>query len=274
MSSKIVYDMPEDEYFALNRQSKSKLSLLGDDIVYEDWLIGYKGSTRAMDFGKLVHLAVLEPERWDVDVVVAPEVNRRTKAGKAEWAEFEAANAGKIVTTQADYDAARKAADRVINHPVAGPLFTGGRAEATVLWTDRPTGIECKGRIDYLNVGQGLIVDLKTTRDPKPKAFEKSVRMFKYHAQQEMYKSGLKHVGIDIDRFLFVAVGSYYPYHVAVYELDLNHAMQGQHLVRKWLDAVKRFRDAEETGQTLWSSLPTEIQTLEMPTWAAREPKV
>ena len=86
-----------------------------------------------------------------------------------------------------------------------------------------------------------------------------------------MYKDGLKHVGIDIDRFLFVAVGSYYPYHVAVYELDHNHWIHGQHLVRKWLDAVKRFRDAEQTGQPLWSSLPTEIQTLEMPAWAAKE---
>ena len=44
--------------------------------------------TPAMRIGTLTHLAVIEPDRFATEVMVAPNVDRRTSAGKAEWAQF------------------------------------------------------------------------------------------------------------------------------------------------------------------------------------------
>ena len=44
--------------------------------------------TPALLFGQVFHKLALEPESFDQEFVVAPEVNRRTNAGKAAWAEF------------------------------------------------------------------------------------------------------------------------------------------------------------------------------------------
>src|SRR5581483_10081660 len=53
--------------------------------------------TAAMQLGTHVHCAVLEPERFEAEYVYAPKCDRRTTAGKAAYAEFCAATAGKTV---------------------------------------------------------------------------------------------------------------------------------------------------------------------------------
>ena len=45
--------------------------------------------TPALLFGQMVHKLVLEPDTFDEEFIVAPEVDKRTKEGKAAWAQFE-----------------------------------------------------------------------------------------------------------------------------------------------------------------------------------------
>src|SRR5882757_7827890 len=49
--------------------------------------------SEAMEFGTAFHMAVLEQERFVDEYIVPPECDRRTREGKATWAEFEAAHA-------------------------------------------------------------------------------------------------------------------------------------------------------------------------------------
>ena len=45
--------------------------------------------TPALLFGQVFHKLVLEPNLFEQEFVVAPECDRRTKAGKMAWADFQ-----------------------------------------------------------------------------------------------------------------------------------------------------------------------------------------
>ena len=53
--------------------------------------------TKDLIFGNACHLACWEPARFLEEVVAAPKVDRRTKDGKEEWANFLSASEGKLV---------------------------------------------------------------------------------------------------------------------------------------------------------------------------------
>ena len=73
--------------------------------------------TSAMRLGSLAHLAILEPELMATNVAVMPQCDRRTKAGKEEYAKaLEDAEAeGKQLVTASDY-ATVTAMKRAVKH--------------------------------------------------------------------------------------------------------------------------------------------------------------
>jgi hypothetical protein len=71
--------------------------------------------TPAMAIGSAVHTHVLELDQWDARYVTAPEgIDRRTKAGKAEWEAFTTAATGRIVLPKADADLVMRMAHSVL----------------------------------------------------------------------------------------------------------------------------------------------------------------
>lgn len=56
--------------------------------------------TTALLVGSAVHKMVLEPETFDSEFVIAPDINRRTKNGKEEYADFLKSAAGKSIITK------------------------------------------------------------------------------------------------------------------------------------------------------------------------------
>ncbi len=88
-----------EEYHAGPGVSKSDLDLIARSPAhYRAQKAAPREATPAMIIGSAFHTATLEPEKFDLEFAVAPEgIDRRTKAGKEEWAAFEAASAGKTV---------------------------------------------------------------------------------------------------------------------------------------------------------------------------------
>jgi hypothetical protein len=129
--------------------------------------------TPAMAIGSAVHTHVLELDQWDARYVSAPDgIDRRTKAGKAEWEAFTAAATGRTVLPKADADLVMRMAHSVFSHPAAAMLLAlPGKAETTHMWTDAATGLQCKCRPDWLTDDGRLLVDLKTTEDASPREF-------------------------------------------------------------------------------------------------------
>ncbi len=220
--------------------------------------------TGPMLFGSAFGVAVLEPEKWGDLVAIAPDVDRRTKAGKEEWSSFSASCEGRLVITQDDFALISAMKAGLQANPHARQLLeTAGKTERSVRWTDRETGLPLKARFDKL-CDCGLIVDLKTTADPSPEAWAKSVVNFGYHRQDALYLAGaweaLKFDGM----FVFIAVGKEPPHETVVYELD----DEARELGRDQNSAVlKELSQRKQTGD--WSSRWSgQVLKTRLPKWA------
>src|SRR5690606_26208052 len=131
--------------------------------------------TPAMRLGTLAHLAILEPERWEAEMIVAPAVDRRTKSGKEAWAAFLTEAAGKEIVSAEDAALVESIAAAVRSHRGARVLLQGAATEVSLYWRDAHTGVLCKGRMDA-SARHDVIVDLKTCQDASPKLGRASCR--------------------------------------------------------------------------------------------------
>jgi hypothetical protein len=86
----------------------------------------------------------------------------------------------------------------------------------------------CKGRPDRIPAGnKGVIVDLKKTADASALGFQRSVVTYAYDRQGGMWQEGMKHLGVEIDHFVLIAVEDFAPYRVEVYDLDDDFLKRG-----------------------------------------------
>ena len=91
-----------------------------------------------MKLGTATHCAILEPERFEIEYVEAPCVDRRTKDGKALWSELE--QSGKIILSSDEYTKVVEMASAMRRHELASKLITG---EARVSSLNVETEIWC-----------------------------------------------------------------------------------------------------------------------------------
>jgi len=225
--------------------------------------------TPALLFGRAVHSYILEgPDAFYAQFSVFPKyIDRRTKDGKQEYLYFIEANKGKDVISEDDFGTIAAMTDSVIRHPFACKLLSEGRSEQSVYWIDKENGIYCKCRPDRIPDGDhGVIVDLKTTTDARPKQFLSSVMSYGYARQAGMYLEGFNAVtNRKVDAFIFIAVEKTAPYMVATYTLSDTFVEYGKIKFHNLLNLEKTCRENDE-----WPSYQdAELQELELPNWAA-----
>lgn len=177
-----------------------------------------KEDTPALAFGRATHKAILEPETFSDEFVVAPKVDRRTKEGKETWNKFVEDNAGKEVITEEDFETLQDM-KAVIDKDVHASTFLNGIHEQSFFWTDSATGEKCKVRPDCITEvdGKKYLVDYKTTDSCTDGAFERSVRKYGYKFQSGMYREGYFQNTFEDVGFVFVAQEKTAPYAVRVY---------------------------------------------------------
>ncbi len=222
-------------------------------------------TTPAMLVGSAVHCLVLDgPAVFSGCYAVAPECDKRTKAGKELFAEFVAASEGKEILTPDQDKQVQAMAATVLNHPTARKILTlCTRTELSVTWWDDKNGLGCKGRIDAYNPTNGLLVDLKTTDDASPTAFARTCAKYQYHGQAAFYLDGMLSAGAYATQFLFVVVEKAPPFAVAVYVADESMIEAGRLLVSEYL-----CKHAECLATDTWPGYDIEVQTITLPPWA------
>jgi hypothetical protein len=221
--------------------------------------------TPAMAIGSAVHTHVLELDQWDARYVSAPDgIDRRTKAGKAEWEAFTTAATGRTVLPKADADLVMRMAHSVFSHPAAAMLLAlPGKAETTHMWTDAATGLQCKCRPDWLTDDGRLLVDLKTTEDASPRGFAKSIATWRYHVQASWYLDGIEQAtGTRPEQFLFLCVEKKAPYAVAVYAADAEMIAAGAQTAARDLDVLATCKAANA-----WPGYSDQIEPISLPPW-------
>lgn len=222
-----------------------------------------------LDLGKAVHTLVLGFGAEPVEV----EGDRWNKAQKEQREKLTAE--GKIALLTHELAQAKDMAAAVLNNELAKALLRDIDPELSLWWNDPITGRLLRCRPDATPpraVGRRLIVsDLKTSADPGPKEFPKSVHNFGYHMQAPFYLDGLTECGLDDNpAFMFIAVGKTPPYLVAVHELHPAAIEYGRSLNRRAIDLWDR---CIETGD--WPSFSDrpddQINQIDLPRYAYYE---
>ena len=163
-----------------------------------------------------------------------------------------------------DLGRAMGAASAVLTHPTASKIIASGNAEISHFWRDEETGLVCRCRPDS-KIDDGILVDLKSTTDARPRACQREIFKWGYHVQAAFYLDGVSATERSpFDRFVFIFVETKAPYGVRVYELSAEAIQRGRDEYRATLAAIAEYRD----GGKQWTGYPTHIETIDLPSWA------
>jgi exodeoxyribonuclease VIII len=217
----------------------------------------------ALYFGTAFHTCVFEPLRFDRTYVVSPKFDGRTKQGKADRAEWEAANDGKLSLEPDDYERVRRMTDAYRADPIARGMLESGLAEVTARWRDAETGLECKARADLWIEELAMLSDLKSCKDGSWHGFRLASERYGYAKQDAFYRWGWSCCGHTIGAFVFTCVEKAPPYLVSHFEHDPEDIEAAQALNRK---ALRRMAAAVKTGN--WEGYPSRIQRVKLRKWA------
>ena len=218
--------------------------------------------TPAMRFGTAVHTAILEPELF-AGWVVMPDVDGRTKEGKAAkaLAQEEAAVRGVEVIPADDYAKVTAIAESFATHTHLSSFLNTGHAELSVYWTDADTGILCRCRPDWL--APSCVVDLKTTEDASPRAFQRSAYSWRYWVQAAFYLDGLAANDVDVRGFVFAAIEKSEPYACAGYAASEAMIAAGREEYRRLLRTLRQCQDDDR-----WPGYSESLAVLDLPGFA------
>lgn len=259
--------MTNAEYHASGAVTKSVLDMVHKSPAYYQYFReNPRQQTDSMLLGSVTHKLVLEPESFADEFVIEPVCDKRTKDGKAAYKAFLDSLGDGLTAVPPDvYDTAKAMAAAVKAHPVAAKLLTDGKPEESYFWEQ--DGIKCSCRPDWLRA-DGLVVDLKTTKDASPDGFQKSAYNFRYYVQAWWYIHGLKLLGIDATEFIFIAVESTAPYTVSVYAADDLFFKLGE------IEAMQDFetyKDCMKSENWYGYEKEPEIHSLSVPDWLVRK---
>jgi len=262
-----------EEYFSIEAVNQSLLKeVLRSPSHASSYLANPKKSTVAMQLGTAVHSTLLNADNFDNEVIVQPDINRRTKDGKVEYERFLAKTIGRAIITREQAVHCMHISQSVSRSREAMNLIGYADTEQSFLWKDGRTALTCKARVDAISPTDKKVVDLKTTADASPRGFARSVVKFGYHIQAAFYLRAVSGLPTGNDatkegwKFYIVAVETSQPYAVASYKLDQRAIIEGDKMVDKALSLW-----AEATLLDEYSGYPDVITTLSLPSWALTE---
>lgn len=195
--------------------------------------------TEALQFGKLFHSAIENPEKFRDLIRVEPEFVGVTKAGKPTTSKnatdiqdqrkawLSDQPPGAIIVTGEEAKNLTGMLNSVLNHKLLGNMLRKGVREVSV-WADDPdSGLRIKARYDFLAEIGSFPVDFKTTTDARPTNFlneifslrGKDPRFYALHGAHYAHVGRMAKI-CSGESMTFVAVEKEDPWGVWLYPMD------------------------------------------------------
>lgn len=284
----LYFDVPAVEYHRWAGASQSTLKKIGQwDQAVQTMVPGPEAtpahvwdylnsegteSTEAQVLGERQHALLLEPDRFVKQYRVLPPIDKRTKEGKARYADLCEQYGEDYLISQYDWDLMQGMAAGIAACKY-GKWFMGaeGRTEVSGTWRNEATGIDCKMRIDKLIRNEGkprVIVDLKTTRCAHWRKFERDFADYGYDQQAAWYVDGLTQLlGEGETLFFVVAVEKTPPHCTVVYQVPVEVIEAGR---TKNKAAMEMLRQCCESNE--WPGYADDrMVPVALPSWAHAE---
>ena len=226
--------------------------------------------TPALIFGTLVHSLLLDPDSFSSQFAIAPEVDKRTKAGKEAFNAFLTGVSDATIITQDEYKKALEMVSRAFTTPFVSDLLSGEK-ELPIKWVDDLTGELCKVRLDCLIwiKGKPIIVDYKTTNNAQTDAFMRFATNNGYDFQAAMYCEAVEKTYGKKPTFVFIAQEKDPPYAVNIMQADEVIIKRGYDIFR---ELIGIYHDCKESGNWYgYLGAYNVINNLALPAYLARE---
>lgn len=251
----------------------------------------------AMIIGIALHCKLLEPELFDSEFVDRSSLDKELNVAELKAAlddegieykksskkpELEALlyPEGKPVDKRTslsgdDFAIVQGMAEATRAHPVAGNWFDPGRknfrrGNELSMYVEASAdtyGLPIKGRLDRLEKTENgwMILDLKTTDDASPSAFQKKAYSMGYHIQCAFYIDLVKKV-LDADsvEFIFCAMERRRPHGIALYKASEDMIELGRTQYKKALKELSFCKSRD-----LFPGYDSNIIDLSLPGWAS-----
>lgn len=210
-------------------------------------------------FGSMFHAAILEKSEFDNRFVIIPEgIDRRTKDGKALWADIEAS--GKSAIKQSEWEIAQKMAGNLLVHPF---LKENDPVRARKEFPILGDGVRCKPDLLFVYGTCAVCVDLKTCADGSARGFERAAYNFAFHIQAAWYSDMVTTLyGVPCE-FYFACVEKTAPHLPVVYRASDAMIASGRVAYTAQYGVIK---ECMKTG--VWPGYGDEVEILDLPEWA------
>ena len=258
-----IHSLPAERYFAASGVSKSMLDILADKTPahLKCYIEGEREKeTPAMQFGTVLHRALLEPDTFDNSFYVRPEGMRFTTKDGIAWKEK---HSDKPILTEDESASIFAMLTTVHTHPFAKRLLTCGIAEQSIFVIDGH-GTLRKSRLDMLTKGT-VIPDIKTCESASLDNFERNISRYRWHVQAAYYIDNCKLAGIDKNSFFFIAVEKTPPYAVRCLQLSEDAIQIGRMLYQR---DIQIYRNCVESGN--WPAWEDGFTETSLPSWELR----
>lgn len=228
--------------------SNDALSCSGIKTIVNDSLYNYlnpdpnREPSKAMIMGSATHSFLLEKDKFLTEFYIMPKIDKRSKAGKEEFAWHNKRAEGKMIIDDDEYQILQKMEYNRDKIQLARRSCEGKIEQS---YFGEYDGVKIKVRPDIIHESDGgrFIADIKTTRNIKPQAFKYECKKLGYHIQAHFYSTML---GFYPKAFRIIAIENVHPYKVDVFTLSDDLLEEGEML---WKNAVSQYKKYLETGK-------------------------
>ena len=210
------------------------------------WKDNPQEDTPALLLGRACHKYVLETYDFYNEFAVAPNCDRRTKDGKAQWSLFCDQNEGKDIITEEQFEQIEAMRNAAYATPFVSKLLSGEK-ELSFFGTDEETGLAIKCRPDCITEVDGnyILIDYKTCNDAEDMKFYRDSIKFGYDLQMAYYMDILQKVTGKEFQVVIIAQEKTAPYAVNVFELTEDYLENGRDLYKELLNVYKECSETD-----------------------------
>lgn len=225
----------------------------------------------AFRFGRLVHMALLEPAKFKLKAAIQPDwgLNKNSNAYKSKYADWLSSipqDAVRLDERDAEKITAMLA--RLKSHSIIPNMMQDAVSEVSCFWVDKDEEFGpyfCRGRADLIEI-DGIMIDYKTTKSADLRLFQNDAFRLWYHVQMAHYRKGFRANGVKVNEVALIVQETTYPFLPRVFYMDeffLDLGEQHREI------GIKRILKAHKTN--IFEGYPEQITTLTAPYYVMYE---
>ena len=261
------YDRPELSQSKLKELKQSPKHFWAK---YIDPLRELEAESDELKFGKALHTFLLEKNTFENKYIVTPKIDKRTKEGKAQYADFLLQSENKELMDESDMMAIKKMVENFYSKNMSKILQCNGLFEHELYWKDKELNIDCKAKPDFFiepnNIFKnGLLLDVKSTQDATPDIFARSIDKYGYYNQAGFYCNAVKQIykTEEYPQFIIIAMEKKSPFEISFFEMDTLAVELGIEENKRLMALYKKCMDSG-----IWGGYPDELHAIGLPVWA------